>query len=166
MGTRGTMAFKHNGEVKGAYNHFDSYPTGLGNVMLNWLASALADESSRGKAEAQIDALQPVPDRDPTPEEIERLAPYTDLKVSERSTTDWYCLLRNTQYDPEATLNAGVYYPADVGQEQWSYIADFDKDVLEIFAGGTVIKRIPFAKLPEKFTDKQESALSRKAWAD
>ena len=30
MSTRGYLGLKKNGELKGMYNHFDSYPSGLG----------------------------------------------------------------------------------------------------------------------------------------
>ena len=34
MGTRGMNGFISQGETKAAYNHFDSYPTGLGGTFL------------------------------------------------------------------------------------------------------------------------------------
>jgi hypothetical protein len=67
------MAFTRNGELKGAYNHWDSYPSGLGDAIAYWLAEAdLAD------AQAKFDALKVVDeDSKPTPEEIKNsLAQY------------------------------------------------------------------------------------------
>lgn len=37
MSTRGAVGIRFNETDKVAYNHFDSYPTGLGQEILNWL---------------------------------------------------------------------------------------------------------------------------------
>ena len=37
MSTRGAIGIRYNKEDKVAYNHFDSYPLGLGQEVLNWL---------------------------------------------------------------------------------------------------------------------------------
>ena len=37
MSTRGAIGIRFNGTDKVAYNHYDSYPTGLGQELLNWL---------------------------------------------------------------------------------------------------------------------------------
>lgn len=38
MSTRGAIGIRMNGIDKVGYNHFDSYPTGLGSEVLNWLS--------------------------------------------------------------------------------------------------------------------------------
>ena len=37
MSTRGFVGIRKNGVDKGGYNHYDSYPSGLGNEVLNYL---------------------------------------------------------------------------------------------------------------------------------
>lgn len=37
MGTRGAIGFYKDGNEKVCYNHFDSYPTGLGEDLISWL---------------------------------------------------------------------------------------------------------------------------------
>lgn len=145
MGTRGAIAVRINGVTHAAYNHWDSYPSELGNKTLKF-ARAMDKAAARELAVK----LQPAPeDRIATPEEVERLKPWTDLGVSERSTEDWYCLLRGTQGDLSAMLEAGFYYPGGVGDDEWSYVIDFDADVLEVWEGGQRVRKFPLADLPE-----------------
>src|SRR5688500_20082380 len=101
MGTRGAVCLVADGAEKVIYNHYDSYPSGLGMDVLAWLRSALADEAATRTA---ITALAPVPDREPTAEDAARLAEFHDPHVS--TGKDWYALLRRTQGDLAATLRA------------------------------------------------------------
>lgn len=39
MGTRGLLGFIIKGVKKGTYNHWDSYPTGLGLAIMRWIQS-------------------------------------------------------------------------------------------------------------------------------
>ena len=41
MGTRGLLGWKVNGEYHGAYNHWDSYPEGLGMEIAQWVFEKL-----------------------------------------------------------------------------------------------------------------------------
>ena len=51
MGTRGLVGFvRKDGSKKGAYNHFDSYPEGLGLKIMRWIAS-LTEEQLKEMAE-------------------------------------------------------------------------------------------------------------------
>lgn len=149
MGTRGTLAFKVDGVTKGAYNHYDSYPAGLGEEVLEFVKLAKDNPAYRELAVK----LQPVPEGEPTPEIIEHLKPWTDLAVSTQSTKDWYCLLRGTQGDAEAILKAGYYEPFPVGEEDWSYVVDFDAEALEVWEGGHKVGTLAFAELPESLKD-------------
>lgn len=134
MGTRGTIAVRVNGETKGAYNHWDSYYSGLGEEMLAF-AKTLQDTDTRAEYKALAEAWATVPDREPNAEEIERCAPFTDLSVSTGSTSDWYCLLRNTQGDLPLSLKAGLYEAFPVGEEEYSYVIDFDANTFECYEG-------------------------------
>jgi hypothetical protein len=37
MGTRGIIGFIQKGVYRGAYNHFDSYPSGLGDAIIKFI---------------------------------------------------------------------------------------------------------------------------------
>lgn len=154
MGTRGTMAFRLDGELKSSYNHWDSYPTGLGNEMLEFLR---ATANNRDDVLASIRDLTAVdPEIEPTPEQIDRLSRFADLNVSSRQLTEWYVLLRGTQGNPLKTLMAGFYEPFPVGYEEWSYVADFDDNVLEVWDGGEKVRTYAFDQLPTNFTELEE----------
>lgn len=148
MSTRGTIAVKIDGEVKASYNHSDSYPTWLGNRVLEFIKAADLDDVRR-----KARALVKVPDRAPTAEEIERLKPYTNLGVSTGRTDEWYCLLRETQGDLAKILDAGIYEPFPVDDEEYDYIVDLDDDCLVIHDHGTQVASIPFTELPAEFLD-------------
>lgn len=149
MGTRGVIAFKVGGEVKGSYNHWDSYPSGLGNVMLDFLRK---EDGTSDEAKWKARSLEAIAEnRKPTKEEVERLKPFTDLGVSEGSTTDWYCLLRETQYNPAKILEAGLYQPWEVPAEEFTYVVDYDERKLEVWVGEEHSADYSFDDLPVRF---------------
>ena len=39
MGTRGLLGYVIKGKKKGSYNHWDSYPVGLGWAIMKWIRS-------------------------------------------------------------------------------------------------------------------------------
>lgn len=138
MGTRGLMAFNIDGELKGAYNHFDSYPSGLGADISKWIEG---DNFDLEKAREQARRLEAVKEEEkPTDEQIEKLMKYANLNVSNRSLEDWYALLRETQGDPQATLDAVFYidgtdFAGDSLFCEWGYVIDLDEENLEIYRG-------------------------------
>lgn len=137
MGTRGFITFAVNGKNKTAYNQFDSYPSGVGLTVLNWLRTV-----DPAQMREQAAALRVVDSQSkPTRSDIKRLAAYTDLGVSNQSTDDWYCLLRQTQGNPAKMLEAGVIedasgFPADSLFAEYGYVIDLDGDGLfEVYEG-------------------------------
>lgn len=139
MGTRGFVGFVSGGETKVAYNHFDSYPGGLGITMLDWLSVADFTEAA-----AQALALRVVdPESTPTPEDVVRLSNHLNLGVDGGHPGDgpsWYQLLRGTQGSPSLMLAAGVVedasdFPGDSLFAEYGYVADFDAQVFEVYAG-------------------------------
>jgi hypothetical protein len=137
MGTRGFIGFVVNGTEKIAYNHFDSYPSGLGLDVLKWLRREHPEFIKRKAADLRVVE----PDSLPADDDIERLAPYTNLSVggpSERPT--WYQVLRETQGSPGAMLDAGVIedasgYPLDSLFAEWGYVVDLDAQTFEAYRG-------------------------------
>ena len=136
MGTRGAFGVIIGEEEKIAYNHFDSYPDGKGVEVLAWLRGANLTKVREQAAKARV--VQE--DSKPTPEDVEALKAYTNLGVSEQSTDDWYCLLRDAQGDLGATLESGYVldgsdFPLDSLFCEWAYILDLDRDVFEVYKG-------------------------------
>jgi hypothetical protein len=139
MGTRGFITFAVDGTEKTAYNHFDSYPDGLGLDVLHWLREAVKSPAKLG---ADVRSLRVVDNNSkPSQEDIVRLKPFTNLSVSTSSTDDWYCLLRDTQGNPAAMLAAGIIedahdFPLDSLFAEWGYVIDLDGDgMFEVYEG-------------------------------
>ena len=138
MGTRGAWGFRIDGADKVTYNHFDSYPDGLGDNLVSWLRK----KGGRfGKLTAEARSLRVI-DRKarPTEEEKVRLRPFADLGVSGQSLDDWYCLLRETQGYPDRTLDAGVMIDSheflrDSLFCEWAYIVNLDDGLFEVYRG-------------------------------
>lgn len=133
MGTRGVFGFVHNGIEKLTYNHWDSYPDGLGLDLLRWLRKADLDALP-----ALIDALEPVPSGEPTEEDLAKYAKYHDPGVD--SGRSWYSLLRHTQGNPGLILESGLYsddskFPLDSLFCEWAYVVDLDAGVFEVYRG-------------------------------
>lgn len=138
MGTRGFLGFVVDGVEKITYNHSDSYPEGLGADTLTWLSAASKDlETLRAQASAMRVVTR---DEEPTQDDVDRLAPWTNLSVGERSTDSWYCLLRETQGNPAAMLRAGYIedasdFPVDSLFAEWGYVVDLDANTFEVYQG-------------------------------
>jgi hypothetical protein len=140
MSTRGFVGFVADGQEKIAYNHFDSYPDGLGVAVLEWLHKAGTDIEA---IKARAVALRVVTtDTDPvTDADIEALRPWTNTEVGgHKDRPDWYQLLRETQGNPEQMLAAGVIedaheFPLDSLFAEWGYVVDFDAGVFEVYQG-------------------------------
>lgn len=137
MGTRGAMGFAVDGELKVAYNHFDSYPSYLGQSMVAWAGRAVEDlDVVREKARAltKVDDGVPATDDQRARCVAERAAVDLDAK-------SWYGLLRATQGDPGKMLAVGFYEDAssfpltDSLFCEWAYVVDLDTEMLEVYEG-------------------------------
>lgn len=137
MGTRGLLAFAHDGEVKATYNHFDSYPSGLGNAVAKFIAGGFDLDEAKALFKALVAVNE---DEKPTTEQQAQLLKYFDDRVSTRSSEEWYALLRHTQGEPEEFLKAGFFidnieFAKDSLFCEWGYVVDLDREVLEIYKG-------------------------------
>lgn len=140
MGTRGFYGFVIDGVEKIVYNHWDSYPSGLGQSVLEWLRFSVAEGTMESVRASVRDLRMVTNDVPPTPEQIVELKSYADTSVATRDLSDWYVLLRKTQGSPAQTLRAGYAedagdFPADSLFAEWGYVVDFDKDVFEVYEG-------------------------------
>jgi hypothetical protein len=139
MGTRGVFGFHKDGVDKITYNHYDSYPTGLGEEVKKFVTKHDADKLNEiFNGLIMIDSDNDVK---PTPEQIEECMKYTDLSVSNQSVDDWYCLLRDAQGNPEAYAE-GLKYMEEYSTFlkdslfcEWGYVINLTTNRLEIYRG-------------------------------
>lgn len=159
MGTRGITGFVVDDEEKIGYQQYDSYPDGVGLTVLQFLRDVDHDwmlEAARNLSVVSQDIDEV------TPEDIERLRPFADTLVSTGQPTEWYVLLRRTQGDPGAMLEAGVVensaeFASDSLFCEWGYIIDLDEGVLEVYKG---FQQEPHAK--GRFHDRFHSPSHRR----
>lgn len=136
MGTRGAIGFVVDGVEKVSYNHFDSYPDGLGkNVVEQVRAADLAKWREQAKALVMIKGKKP-----PTADQIEALSKFADESVSSGQKTEWYVLLRGLQGDMQGTLDAGYMIDSHMFLKdslfcEYAYIVNFDTGKLECYRG-------------------------------
>lgn len=141
MGTRGSFGTLSNGTLKLTYNHWDSYPEGLGTDLAKQLVKLL-EKHDQTSLKALADLVTVVDsDSKPTKEQIKKLSKWTDLNVSEKSTDDWYCVLRDLQGKLDVILEEAGFmvdgndFPKESLFCEWAYVANFDDMTLEIYKG-------------------------------
>jgi len=137
MGTSGAYGFRIDDTDKVTYNHFDSYPEWLGKQVVAFIKAHSVDEMrSIARSIVLVNAKTK-----PTPEQVKECERWTNITVSEQSTEDWYCLLREAQGNLEA-YTQGLRYMIDdssfLGDSlfcEWAYIINLDDGVLEVYVG-------------------------------
>lgn len=179
MGTRGAYGYIKDGKPKVTYNHFDSYPTGLGEGIL-----AYCKKFSPNAMRDHCDGITLVTEQtEPTKTQQRRLEKWTSLSVGKQSTTDWYCLLRECQGDLVAHVAAGFMIDSynflkDSLFCEWAYLINLDSGELEVYEGFneakprsvrpgpaegwlyypvTLIASYPLSELPENLKALEES---------
>lgn len=144
MSTRGLYGVRKNGVDKCTYNHFDSYPSGLGSGVVSFCANNSVENLNKFFDNIVLVLENSIP----TEAQIEECqkAGYVDLSVSTQSTTDWYCLLRNLQgnfeeyqtcidEDNKIYMTDGVDFIKDSLFCEYAYIINLDDEVLEFYEG-------------------------------
>lgn len=138
MGTRGAFGIHRNGKTKATYNHYDSYPSGLGEDIVRSISQANVEKLN----ETFDNIILVSSDSKPTQEQIDECISYWDSGVSTGSTKEWYSLLREAQGDLDAYVANGLKYMIDRQDFlkdslfcEWAYIIDLDSNVLEIYKG-------------------------------
>lgn len=152
MGTRGAIGVRQDGDLFVTYNHFDSYPEGLGADMV-----AFCRDLSAEKLEILKERFKHVvivrSDDVPTEEDQKRYveAGFYDSSVSGRTTEEWYCLLRNLQGMRylQAVLDGECQHWIDSKEFlkdslfcEYAYLINLDDGTLEFYEG--------FNKEPDK----------------
>jgi hypothetical protein len=137
MGTRGLYGFYKDGVDKLTYNHFDSYPSGLGKDVINFIRkNSIENMNQIFDRIIMVDG-----DSTPTKEQQQNCILYYSNCVSTGKPTEWYSLLRNAQGDLDA-FNKGLLYMIDnkdfIKESlfcEWAYIINLTDNVLEIYKG-------------------------------
>lgn len=140
MSTRGIIGVRIDGKDKLTYNHFDSYPKGLGISILEQAAHIQdvwgIEESKRLARKLKL-VSNDIP---PTAAEIAELMNFSNMGVGEQSDADWYCLLRELQGKLVDALTIGYMedgcdFIYDSLFCEWGYIVNLDEGVLEVYQG-------------------------------
>ena len=137
MGTKGAFGFRINNEDKVTYNHFDSYPGGLGDEVVTFIKN-----NAISVLEAAANNIKLVEAKStPTSEQIQRYKHYADHDVSTGSFYEWYVLLRNVQGNLQAYVDDLEYmidkreFLKDSVFCEYAYIINLDTKKLEFYKG-------------------------------
>lgn len=140
MGTRGTYGVRIEDVDKLMYNHFDSYPSGLGFDILSQTKNMIGEKGiSWMKKQASL--LEMVDENStPTKKQKEILKEYADLGVGRQTSDDWYCLTRKIQGKLALTLEVGIAVDGGdfIGDSlfcEYGYILNLDEETLEVYKG-------------------------------
>ena len=144
MGTRGLFGFYYKGKYYLVYNHWDSYPEGLGHDLLREIKYALENNLLDNWIQMLIDSRVVSDEISPTSEDINKLNKYWDLSVDDRSPMNWYCLTRKCQGSFLSVLESGyIYTDPDYENKltgdifvEYSYVLDFDNMRFVLYESG------------------------------
>ena len=136
MSTRGFIGFVEGDKEYITYNHSDSYPSGVGKGVLEWLKCAIDSVDAirqRVRTVQFVDAT-----KKPTPKQRAELRDKYHQNVS--TGDDWYAVLRGTQGDPAEILACGYMtdgrdFPLDSVWCEWGYLIDLDAETFEVYCG-------------------------------
>ncbi len=159
MGTRGAVGLVLDGKTYAAYNHFDSYPDGLGEEVVDFCHSL-----SPRKWETLKKNLKKIKwikkGSKPTPEEQKLYEKYADLNVGEQSLGDWYCLLRDFQgvEGLKAILNGKLKHwtnDADFLKDdtwcEYAYVINVDTKKLVFYEMTKKVGEVPIPRIPKNW---------------
>ncbi len=140
MSTRGMIGFVVGDAEVMTYNHSDSYPDWLGVRILEFCAKTTDWDQVREQANRIVLVSEDTP---PTAQQVKELIAegVVNLSVSEQSTEDWYCLMREAQGSLKAYLELGLM--PEGGSDfalnslfcEWAYVVNLDTNMLEVYRG-------------------------------
>ncbi len=129
MSTRGAWGLRKNGQDKLTYNHYDSYPSGLGRTIAEFVAKT------------PVTKLHGIFDRVELVEEEGGLSPEQQSALGAKPGSTWYNALRYAQGEPDAYLNGlaymtdGAFFMHDGLCCEWAYVINLDTGRLEVYKG-------------------------------
>ena len=98
MGTRGLLGYIIHGQRHAAYNHWDSYPEGLGKKIIEFILNLTPEDyDTMARLVAEITWVDTESKPSPELQEHYQKVGFADTTVSTCSLEEWYVLLRNTQ---------------------------------------------------------------------
>jgi len=143
MGTRGAIGLFKGGKGKITYNHFDSYPGGVGKDILKEIKGFSVEQMKKA-----FDNIKLIGDSEskPTKEEIKEYQEYSNAKVGESmdntKINTYYQLLRELQGTLKPYIEGEVKIMIDNENFlkdslfcEYAYIVNLDKEVLEVWVG-------------------------------
>lgn len=135
MGTRGTITIIYRKKQLVLYNHYDSYPSGLGQQLIEELQLLLVQHGLAGLIVLfeKLVIIKPYEDecRQPTVEEMKQLHEYKESDSSESiaekdalNDWSWFSLLGKTQGSLVRTLESGYALNLlDCDNKTWNQIS-------------------------------------------
>lgn len=147
MGTRGFVGVVVDNTVKTSYNHWDSYPSGLGSTTLEALRKRLDESDLESLASKARDLKMVDEDARPSAQEIAIFRKYSNPNVggsldqpTDGEVHNYYQLLRELQGNLLGMLDVGLAtdakdFPLNSLFCEWGYLVDFDKNVFEVYRG-------------------------------
>lgn len=138
MGTRGLIGFRFDGKDKLTYNHYDSYPSGVGVDILEEIR-----KTNLGILKSIFGGIELVDeDIKPTREQIEEYKYFSDERVSSKSLDEWYVLLRSTQGTLQPYIEGKLKHMIESSPFiydslfcEWCYIVNLDTEKFEVWTG-------------------------------
>lgn len=137
MGTRGLVGFRVDETDYLSYQQYDSYPSGVGQQVLDELKGLLGEQQV-AELKDHVRSIRLVSsDDEPNDEEREQYMQYWE-NVS--NGKDWYSFLRECQGHIAMWLKAGVMIDSknfikDSLFCEWAYIVNLDTLKLEVYKG-------------------------------
>lgn len=145
MGTRGMIGIKVGRKKIGVYNHFDSYPTGLGAEIVKFIQENFLDESTRNTFSANAKKLKKVSSGKPSKATFNYYSTVSEFPLgAERASKEWYALLRGFQFDNFLTgvLSGKLKHYEDSWDFlkdslfcEYAYVLDMNTNTLECYKG-------------------------------
>lgn len=147
MGTRGLIGIYSNQVTKATYNHWDSYPEGLGVSILEETKDAMRDIGI-DKLKERVAKIQMIEDseNEPSKELVKRYKKFSNAQVggpvSNVEVKTWYQLLRELQGTLTPYFKGEVEHMIDSLKFiqdslfcEWVYIVNLDDGLLEVYNG-------------------------------
>lgn len=142
MSTRGAWGIKRGNKLIVQYNHFDSYPTGLGEQIIEDLNEWRKNDAERWteRLNEVLDKVEVIDEEETSEATEEQLQYIRDEGISfDENCKEWYSVLHELQGRVlpylkgfKYFLNAGEDWLKDKLFCEWAYIFNLDDDTLEI----------------------------------
>lgn len=137
MSTRGAIGFRVNAVDKVTYNHFDSYPGGIGIDVVNFISKTAL--STLKKTALRIQLV--TDEEEPTVAQISECDKFYNPNVGGQDKVTWYSLLREAQgrldvYKKELKyMKDASDFLKDSLFCEYAYIINVDTGMLEFYKG-------------------------------